>query len=93
MLAAYVRRANIGGVCGWIMMTIGAVQSQSHRSAAAPIGVVILVIGAALFVWACAQYAMAKGHSMYWGALGLLWLPGFLVLYFLSDRHKAPRAA
>jgi hypothetical protein len=52
------------------------------------VGYVVLLTGVGLFLWGCAQYAQGKGYSPYWGALGLLYLLGLLVLVFMPDRHK-----
>jgi hypothetical protein len=52
------------------------------------IGYLLYVIGAALFLWGCSQYARGKGYSPYWGALGLLYILGLLVLVFMPDKHK-----
>lgn len=93
MLPEYTRRANIGGVIGWLMITFGAAQATPILLPSSLQGLVVVALGIPLFVWGCAQYSMAKGHSPYWGAFGLLWLPGFVVLLFLPDRHKSTPAA
>jgi hypothetical protein len=41
-----------------------------------------------LFVAGCFMYAKGKGHSWYWGALGVLGPLGLLLLYCLKDRSK-----
>jgi len=69
------------------LITRAMIHSQS--SAAAVLGVVVSLAGAELFLWGCTQYAKGKGHSAYWGAFGLLWILGLLVLVFLPDRNKA----
>ena len=51
-------------------------------------GVAMLIGGAIAFVWGCVQYAKGKGYAGYWGALGVLWLLGLLVLVFLPARNK-----
>jgi hypothetical protein len=92
MLTEYKRGTNIGVGFGWLLMLIGSSQVRSHPSATGA-GLALLLVGAGLFIWGCAQYAKGKGHSGYWGALGLLWLFGLVVLFFLPDRHKSPTAA
>jgi len=92
MLKEYKRRTNIGVGIGWLIMLIGSAQARSHPSAPF-FGLCVLLIGAALFIWGCVQYSKGKGHSGYWGALGLFWLLGLVVLVFLPDRHKAQTAA
>jgi hypothetical protein len=46
------------------------------------------LIGVVLFLWGCGQYARGKGYSVYWGALGLLYIIGLLVLVLMPDKHK-----
>jgi hypothetical protein len=88
MLSTYKRNTNIGVGIGWIIMAGagGVVRAQPPMPLAAA---ALYLAGATLFLWGCVQYARGKGHSGWWGALGLLWILGLLVLFFLPDRHKA----
>jgi hypothetical protein len=52
------------------------------------VGYAIFLLGVPLFLWGCGQYARGKGYSPYWGALGLLYILGLLVLVFMPDKHK-----
>jgi hypothetical protein len=92
MLPEYKRRTNVGVFFGWMIMTLGGIVSNSPVEGTRVLGYAVIVIGLVPFVWGCTQYSVGKGHSPYLGAFGLLWLPGFLVLYFLPDKHKV-RAA
>jgi hypothetical protein len=88
MLAEEKKSTNTLGGIAIILWVIGSVQRGSGRSFA---GDTLIAIGLFLWVLACMQYAKGKGHSIYWGFLGLLWLPGFIVLSFMPDRHKVAK--
>ena len=86
MLPEYKSNTNLGVGVGWVVMIVG---NLLVRNSPLPwLGIVVLALGFAAFIWGCVQYAKGKGHSGYWGALGVLWLLGLLVLLFLPDRHK-----
>jgi peptidoglycan/LPS O-acetylase OafA/YrhL len=44
--------------------------------------------GFILFVCGCVMYSKGKGHSGFWGMLGILGPLGLLILYCLKDRSK-----
>lgn len=52
------------------------------------VGMLADFVGIALFVYGCAVYSQAKGHSKWFGLLGLFSLLGLLGLVFLSDKNK-----
>lgn len=53
------------------------------------VGVAIsIIIGIPIFIWGCIRYSKAKGYSAWLGALGLLSLPGLLVLMVIPDRSS-----
>jgi hypothetical protein len=86
VLPEYKGKTNLGVGFGWVVMIVGNVLI---RNSPVPwLGIVIFVFGLAAFIWGCTQYAKGKGHSGYWGVLGVLWILGLLVLFFLPDRHK-----
>lgn len=89
MLAEYKRKTNIGVGLGILAELLGRTMAESGMHG---LGLLVLLAGACLFIWGCAQYARAKGHSGWFGAFGLLSLIGLLVLFFLPDRHKAVTA-
>ena len=89
MLNEYKRTTNIGIGIGFVLVLIGRALARSQLDTGTVIGWVLCLIGLGFFVWGSGQYAKGKGHSAYWGALGLLYILGFVVLYFLPDRHKA----
>ena len=90
MLSEYKRRTNIGVGLGLVLVAAAKYLSLTQQGAGAAVSVPLWVIGLGFFVWGSAQYAKGKGHSPWWGALGLLYILGFVVLFFLPDRHKAP---
>ena len=51
------------------------------------------VAGAALEVWGLGRYARCKGYSRFYGLLGLLHLPGVVVLKRLPDQSGDPASA
>ncbi len=51
-------------------------------------GLVVQAAGVVLLVWGLALYARAKGHSPWWGLMGLLSILGVNVLAVLPDRLK-----
>lgn len=85
MLAQYKRTTNIGVGLGLIGEILGRFLINSGSGA---LGGLLVLAGFVSFIWGCTQYAKAKGHSPWWGALGVLSLIGLLVLFFLPDRHK-----
>ena len=92
MLAEYKTKANIGVGLGIIGEIVGRVLIDSTVPAQVLLGAVVILVAIVVFIWGCAQYAKAKGHSGWFGLFGLLSIIGLLVLFFLPDRHKAVRA-
>ena len=41
-----------------------------------------------LWILGCYHYAVGKGHSGKWGALGIFPLLGLIILTFLPDKNK-----
>jgi hypothetical protein len=89
MLAEYKRTTNIGVGLGLIGEILGRVLVNSGSLA---LGGLLILAGFVTFIWGCSQYAKAKGHSPWWGLMGILSLIGLLVLLFLPDRHKEATA-
>lgn len=92
MLAEYKTKTNIGVGLGILVQILGRTLAGTGDSGLALLGLVVSLVGLVLFIWGCAQYAKAKGHSPWFGALGLLSILGLIVLVFLPDRHKEVRA-
>lgn len=84
MLPEYKTKTNIGILIGWILTFAGNRAVDTNYN----LGIILAVAGLILFVWGCMQYALGKGHSKWWGLLGIFNLLGLLILFFLSDRYK-----
>jgi hypothetical protein len=88
MLTEYKRKTNIGVGIGFVCLTAGRLMVAGAIPGASSIGWPLVAIGLCIFLWGCGQYAMGKGHSPFWGALGFFYIIGLVVLYFLPDKHK-----
>jgi hypothetical protein len=55
------------------------------------LGVVIILLGAASFIWGCMNYAEGKGQPKWLGLLGLFSLPGLIILFMFPDHYKGAR--
>ena len=88
MLKEYKRDTNIGVGIGFILIAFSRSAFLSGMFAGPVFGYVVLLTGIGFFLWGCGQYAQGKGYSRYWGALGLLYLLGLIVLVLMPDRHK-----
>ncbi|WP_329742174.1 hypothetical protein [Dyella sp. A6] len=89
MLAEYKRSTNIGVGLGLVAEIAGRLLVRAGNPG---FGLLILLVGYVLFIWGCTQYAKGKGHSGWFGVLGLFSLLGLLVLFFLPDHHKQATA-
>jgi len=89
MLSEYKRTTNIGIGVGLVLVLYGKYLALSQSDSIGVLGWLLCLVGIGFFIWGSSQYAKGKGHSPYWGALGLFYILGFVVLFFLPDRHKA----
>ncbi|MGA3156608.1 MAG: hypothetical protein ABSE43_03465 [Steroidobacteraceae bacterium] len=89
MLNQYKRSTNIGIGIGFVLVLFGRYLMLTQPNFIGVLGSVTALVGVGFFVWGSSQYAKGKGHSPYWGILGLFYILGFIVLFFLPDRHKA----
>jgi len=87
VLTEYKRKTNVGVGLGLLGMIVRNAMAGSDLSGVSMVGVAVFVLSAGSFIWGCVQYAKGKGQSGYWGALGLFWILGLLVLFFLPDKH------
>ena len=85
MLAQFKKNTNIGVGLGIVLQIAGRVLANSGSEG---IGLVVLLVGLAAFIWGCGQYAKGKGYSAWFGALGLLSIIGLIVLVIFPDKHK-----
>jgi hypothetical protein len=88
LLKEYKRNTNIGVGIGWGALTLGNYSLRTNSLGGPVVGYILVLIGVPLFLWGCSQYARGKGYSPYWGALGLLYILGLLVLGLMPDKHK-----
>ena len=82
MLAEYQKKTNYGIAFGLLLQLGSTVFSDN------PIGLLVLIIGAATFIWGCCCYAIGKGYPGVLGDLGFLSLLGLIVLILLPDKNK-----
>jgi hypothetical protein len=88
LLKEYKRNTNIGVGLGWVVIALANFPLRTGSFGGPIVGYLLYATGVVLFLWGCSQYARGKGYSPYWGALGLLYILGLLVLVFMPDRHK-----
>jgi hypothetical protein len=91
MIATYTRRSLLFGVPGIVLQVGGVLLHELHGSKPIAPGETRVVIGPSLvtfgvILWtaALAYFAMAKGQSSWWGASGLLGLPGLYEPYLTA---------
>jgi hypothetical protein len=87
MLPENKTKTNIGVGLGIILQIAGRFFAR-QKPELAIVGLVMILVGAILFIWGCMNYAEGKGHSKWLGLLGLLSCIGLIVLIVLPDRHK-----
>jgi hypothetical protein len=75
------------GVPGLILQIVGNVMAQSNpETAIGALGFLVVLLGTALLIAGLSYYAIAKGHSGWWGLCGFLSCLGLLILALLKDR-------
>ncbi len=94
MDAALNRKSLMLGVPGIILQFVGQflpamVSGRQVPSDSVVIGgVCVVLLGTVLLIFGLCTYAQAKGHSRWWGLMGLLSIIGLIVLGLLKDRRK-----
>lgn len=88
MLSQYKRNTNIGVGIGVLLQVAGRMMAERGTP---DIGLIVALVGVVVFIWGCGQYAKGKGHSVWFGALGLLSIIGLIVLAVMPDKHKDAR--
>jgi hypothetical protein len=83
MLPENKTNTNIGVGLGFLLEILGRLVFGGSW-----IGLVLILVGAVLFIWGCMNYAVGKGHSKWLGLLGLLSCIGLIILVILPDHHK-----
>lgn len=87
MLPENKTNTNIGVGLGFILEILGRFLYMSS-TAGSIFGLILMLVGVVLFIWGCMNYAVGKGHSKWFGLLGLLSCIGLIILIFLPDHHK-----
>jgi hypothetical protein len=85
LLPEYQRSFTLTGVPGLLLCGFANLVFTSGNVGVAAL---LMALGVALCVVAVSLYAIGKGYSRYWGVLGLLWIGGFIVLFFFPDRYR-----
>lgn len=88
MLAGSQKKTN-GGIIGGVLLVIAGQSIANPPDMGSPIlGALTTVAGLILFAWGCCAYMRGKGYHAAFGLIGLLWLPGLVVLFLFRDRYK-----
>jgi uncharacterized membrane protein len=82
MLPENKTKTNIGVGLGILLQILG------RFVVGGLLGLILILVGLVLFIWGCMNYAVGKGHSKWFGLLGLLSCIGLIILIFLPDHHK-----
>ena len=87
------RNTNIGIGVGILLQFASRVLAK-QEGLLLLLGVFVMLVGAAAFIWGCMNYAEGKGHSKWLGLLGLLGLLsllGLIILVMFPDHYKGAR--
>ena len=87
MLQQHKKQTNIGVGLGFASQ-IGSKLIEKNFPSLQILALLLLIASLAFTIWGCAHYAKGKGYSGYWGALGIFWLLGFVILALFKDKHK-----
>jgi hypothetical protein len=91
LIALQIRRrshAEMGVVGGVVLMFMGSGLSQQSRELLL-FGVAVSLGGLGLMIWGAANYMKWKGYSGWFGLLGLLLLPGLIILACFPNTMKS----
>src|SRR5713101_7361664 len=94
MLRQFTTKSIIALILGIGMMfgggMVGGYLSYGAGESSLPIIVaaIIWLPGFCFFMWGCVNLARAKGHSGWFGLVGLLFILGLILLVLLEDKSK-----
>jgi hypothetical protein len=80
-------QSNLGVGLGILLQIVGRIMAAQSEPLAVP-GHLLAGVGFLVLIAGCFSYAEGKGHSRWWGLLGLLSIIGLIILVFLPDRHR-----
>ena len=92
MLAEKKLNTNLGVGIGLVISIAQIFLVRSHILSPL-LGIIMNWVGLGILVWGCMNYAEGKGHSKWFGLLGILSCIGLLILVFMPDRNKKPKAS
>ena len=77
------------GIPGILLQIVGRViMTTQGEGAMSLVGVVVALVGTVMLIAGLSWYARAKGHSGWWGLMGLLSIIGLIILAVLPDKRK-----
>jgi hypothetical protein len=91
MLAEKKLNTNLGVGIGLVISIAQVFLVRSHILPPV-LGHIMAWIGLGILVWGCMNYAEGKGHSKWFGLLGILSCIGLLILVLMPDLNKEPKS-
>jgi hypothetical protein len=86
MLEGYKRATNRTILVAWLVLLLGALTAYVSETLSL-LAILLCLVSVVLFIRGCCVYAIGKGYSAWWGAVGLLNFPGLLLLVLFPDRR------
>ena len=87
MLPASKSKTNLGVAVGLVLQIFGN-SMRGNADLTGTLGLIIALVGLVVFIWGCMNYAEGKGHSKWYGIIGLLSIIGLIILVLFPDRNK-----
>lgn len=91
MIKAHASRSNLFVGIGLVAQLVGHFAVLPMGGIYGPLGMLLIGLGAAVFVVGCGYYALAKGYHFAFGLFGLLSIVGLIVLVAIPDQHPEHR--
>ena len=87
MIGEYKTKTNIGIGLG-ILTLLTSSLLMKEGGPLAQVGSVLVFAAPVLHIYGYSHYAIGKGHSGWWGLLGVFNILGLIGLVCLPDKHK-----